>query len=297
MGSLADGSAAKLSTYRIVANASKGWVSMLDPTTGLFEYVPNQPGGRGVDTFSYEVNDPAAGATVRTAQVVITAKIMPLGGSVTAGLEDGAQGLPARSERVGYRAALYDDLRARGYPIDLVGTQSDGTAVAGFDAEHEGHPGWTAAELAYGRVSDGSDGIYAWLEANPADVILLHGGTHGLNTSPAQIAEILDEIERWERSVRGNPVTVLVARVIDQNPPNPDVQAFNDNVAAMVRGRVENPADPAYPDQLLMVDEQGALRYPDDLFDAEHPTQAGYAKMAAPWRDALLRNNLLHKCP
>ena len=65
----------------------------------------------------------------------------------------------------------------------------------------------------------------------------------------------------------------------------------------MVRERVENPADPAYPDKLLMVDQQGALRYPDDLFDAEHPKAAGYDKMATQWRDALLRNKLLQKCP
>jgi lysophospholipase L1-like esterase len=170
----------------------------------------------------------------------------------------------------------------------------------GFDLDHEGHLDWSAEELAYGRIADGSDGIYAWLEDNPSDLVLLHAGSYGLMSSADQIGAILDEINRWEASANGNPVTVMVARIIDQWPLNPDVQAFNEALQALVEDRINNPDNVAYPDKLIMVDLHAALTYPADLNDALHPNALGYDKMAQIWLQALtggINNDLLQRCP
>ena len=296
-GTLADAQASSQATYSLVTNGTKGTVTITDPTTGQFNYLPNATGPRGEDSFDYQIEDPDSGVTTKTGMVIIQPKLMVLGDSISAGITDYANQLPPEGQRTGYRQALYEALSAAGYAVDLVGTQRAGAEIVDFDADHEAHLDWTAAEMAYGRLSDGSDGIFAWLEANPADVVLLHAGSYGFSTSPAQMAAILDEIDRWEASANGNPVTVLLARIIDQNPSNPDITVYNTNVAAVVLERTNNPAHPAYPDAVIMVDQHSALAYPEDLADALHPDASGYGKMAELWRNTLLQQQLLDKCP
>ncbi|MEN8129958.1 MAG: Ig-like domain-containing protein [Pseudomonadota bacterium] len=294
---LRDAQASTLATYSIVASGTKGTVRIIDPTTGAFEYSPKPVGARGEDTFVYQVDDPRSGVSQKTATVIIIPKLMPLGDGITAGLMDGVQQLPEEGQRVGYRAPLAEALTAAGYRFDLVGSQHPGVGVAAFDAEAEAHVDWSALELAYGRVLDGSDGIYAWLQANPSDIVLLHTGSRGLN--PSDVESILDEIDRWETSAQGNPVTVIVARIIDQVPVNPAVSLFNTNLEALVQNRVGNPDHPGYPDRLVMVDQQAALSYPEDLSDGQYPNAAGYANMAEVWLEALTggQSNPLPRCP
>jgi hypothetical protein len=293
---LADAQASPQTTYAILTAPQKGSVVLVDPTTGEFRYVPNASGPRGSDSFDYRIDDPQNGATTRTATVIIDQAIIPLGDSVTAGITDGTGGLPAVDQRVGYRKPLYDGLGGAGYSIDLAGSLVAGSGIPGFDADHDGHTGWSADELAFGRPLGGTGGIFAWLSAHPADVVLLHVGTDVLTTSTMGIASILDEIDRWERSALGNPVTVIVARIIDRAPSSPDVQAFNANLTQMVAARK---ADPANPDALVLVDQSVALSYPTDLADGRHPTATGYAKMADVWFSALVdpKADLLQKCP
>jgi hypothetical protein len=292
-GRLDQGSAPVRVTYRLVNQGAQGQMVITDPTTGRFEYTPH-PGARGRDTFVYELDDPLAGVSVSTATVIINPRIMPLGDAITAGILDGANALPPHATRVGYRLALFDALREDGYQVDLVGGLRDGVAFPGFDPDHEGHPGWTAGEVAFGRLSDGTDGVYAWLQAHPADIVLLHMGTASFDTSAAQVAAILDEIDRWESSALGNPVTVLVARIIARDPVDPGIAVLNEGLEALVQDRIQYPV---HPDALIWVDLHGALSYPQDLFDGVHPTGAGYAKMATRWRDALASHRLLDRCP
>jgi lysophospholipase L1-like esterase len=182
--------------------------------------------------------------------------------------------------------------------VDFVGALEAGGSVPGTDPDHEGHVGATAYDVAFGSP-DASGGVYAWLEANPADVVLLHVGTHGLNTSPADVGAILDEIDRWEASEGGHPVSVLLARIIDQVPAHPDVALFNDSIAALAVARKTDPKNLAYPDDVTVVNLNGALNYPQDIEDGIHPDQAGYAKMADVWFVALTQGQtaVLDKCP
>ena len=162
--------------------------------------------------------------------------------------------------------------------LDFVGVESDGGSEFA-DPDHEGHPGFTAANVA--AVIDA-------LNANAADIVLLHIGTNGLDPNgEGDVADILDAIDSWE--ALNFPVTVFLARIIDQDPINPDVETFNTNVATMADARI------ASGDLIVKVNQHDALTYPADLSDALHPTLVGYGKMADVWFDALTNSGLI--CP
>ena len=57
-------------------------------------------------------------------------------------------------------------------------------------------------------------------------MILLHIGTNDgpvAGSTEIDTASILDEIDLWESGSNGNPVTVILAKIVDQNPQNPDL--------------------------------------------------------------------------
>lgn len=280
-----------LLTYSIVTNGSKGTATIIDATTGDFAYTPSLAGIRGVDTFTYQVEDPNGIVDTAAVTVIIDLKMMPLGDSITAGFI--TSGNPPVSQQVGYRKPLYDALLASSFNVDFVGTQTHGSSVANFDFHHEGHGGWRDDEIAWGRGQPFPDGIFEWLQANPADIVLLHIGTNGLDPTPNDVTDILNEIDRWEVSAGGNPVTVMLARIIDQDPFGGTVTPFNNNVVAMAQARTG--------DKIFIVDQQTALVYPptvpNDMADNKHPIDAGYGKMATVWFNRLTGLGLVPKCP
>jgi hypothetical protein len=198
---------------------------------------------QGTDTQSFSIDVSADGEPVR---------IMPLGDSITRG----AWGSPTD---IGYRRPLWMLLAGAGCPVDFVGNFQDGSP-ADFDRDHNGIDGERDDQVA--------DKVYGYLQSKPADVVLLHIGTNALDTSPADVEDILDEIDRYETDY-GRPVKVLLARIINRNPYSATTTQFNDNVEAMALDRVTNPANPAYPDDIVIVDmEDGAgINYSTDMED------------------------------
>jgi hypothetical protein len=293
-GKLPAGSArATMPMYRLVADARDGTVSMLDPTTGKFRYTPTLPAAGGADDFVY-ATDSARDAPRFTARVLTTPAVMALGGDVAAGVINGAQNLPPSALRVGYRRTLARLLAAEGYAIDFVGTQHFGSRIEQFDGQTEAHGGWSATELAYGRKGDGSDGVYGWLAAHPADLVLLQLGIEHLADGPAGVEAILNEIDRWEASV-GRPVIVVLSGIVSRPPSAPAIQAFNAGVAAMVARRAAGSL--GKPDQIVLIRHGDALSSPANFHDRLHLNPSGYARLAALWRDALIDHELLEKCP
>ena len=265
-----------------ITTANNGTVTITDATTGEFSYQPASSGARGLDTFTYQATDPDGGNDSATQTVVVDEKIMPLGDSITDGVIGGGPVLPI-SERLGYRKPLYDSLTGSGFTFDFVGSLTSGSsALPDFDIDHEGHGGWSAFDIAFGMTGFPTDGVRAWLDQNPADIVLLHAGTNDLaQTTSADIADILDEIDQWEQSAGGNPVTVILALIIDQDPINPAVETLNDDIQSMASSRIFG------GDDIIIVDQHGALIYPDDLSDQLHPNETGYANMADVWFNAL----------
>ena len=166
-------------------------------------------------------------------------KIMPLGDSIT--WDDRSNDTRTDGERIAYRYRLWQLLTEAGYDFDFVGSQSTGFDIFP-DAENEGHPGWTDDQIAAS--------VYGFLERNPAEIILLHIGTNGLNSDPTGVKNILDEIDRYEFDYT-KKITVILARIINWVPPNATVTEYNDNVEDMARLRVNDPDDPAYPDRII----------------------------------------------
>lgn len=282
MYTLGDGSTGPLTT------PNGGQVTITDTTNGVFRYTPLASGdGRGTDSFTFRVMDPEGEIDMATQTVIVDQTIMPLGDSITQGT---IGPVPPFELRVGFRKPLQDTLIASGYSFDFVGTLSDGVAVPNFDFNHEGHGGWTASEIAWGRTGYPTDGVRAWLDINPSDFVLLHIGTNALDpNNDIDVEAILDEIDLWEGSAGGNPVTVILALIIDQDPINPDVVAFNNNVRAMANLRINN------GDDIIIANHHDALNYPADMANQLHPTEVGYSKMATVWFNNLTA--LLEKCP
>jgi lysophospholipase L1-like esterase len=229
----------------------------------------------------------AALATLLTFQVVkasessALARIMPLGDSNTRGFGSSTQS--------GYRLELYSLLTGAGYQVDCVGSLADG--ISGFDRDHEGHGGWRDDQVA--------QMMYSWLTANPADIVLLHIGTNGLEENPEDVEDILSEIDRFEND---NLVTiwVILARIINRNcitdiPPCPEslpTKNFNNNIIAMAQDRIDLLGDKSI---IVEMEDGAGIDYhlssdspPGDMWDNIHPFDTGYAKMANIWFSAHL---------
>jgi hypothetical protein len=224
-------------------------------------------------------------STTTIAQVI---RIMPLGDSITAGEH---YGHPTYGERTGYRKPLYELLVANKYDVDFVGSLNWGFDITPpFDCDHEGHPGWTASQIA--------SNVYRWLEQNPPDIILAHVGTNGLSVNNVKDVErMLDEIDKYEMD-NDVEITVFLARIIHryQMESQEITTAFNDNVEAMALSRVQNQGD-----KIIIVDmENGAgidymtdgvdmlgTTYPGVNYDRYHPSDQGNIKMANLWFEHL----------
>jgi lysophospholipase L1-like esterase len=212
-----------------------------------------------------------------------TIRIMPLGDSITAGVTDllidgelvGIDDIARDGDfMIGYRQRLFLALQAFGFSVDFVGSLRLGAAAQPeFDLDNEGHPGWTALEVA--------NSVFGWLTANPADIVLLHIGTNDLNpTSTVREVEILlDEIDRFDSGI-----PVVLARIINERIPDADTSLYNVNLTAMARSRILK------GDKIILVDQESALDYPEDMADDLHPNASGYRKMAQTWFEGLLRS-------
>jgi len=210
--------------------------------------------------------DAKVGMRLGYCPAVAAVRIMPLGDSVTAGYNSLGWDTDLM---VGYRQKLYLDLLADGYAVDFVGSASSGELTPPlFDFDHEGHGGWTASMIA--------DFTYSGLQAHPADIVLLHAGTNFVSADPAPVARILDEIDRFSPET-----TVVLAKIINKKVPEPEFSLFNQNLEQMVAARL------LAGDKIILVDQENALIYPDDMDDTLHPLLRGYEKMSAVWKSAL----------
>ena len=236
-------------------------------------------------------------------------KILPMGNSITFDNRTGDS--RDVKDKIGYRFPLYQYLNNAGISFDFIGSEQSGSNFLpiGYD-ENAGIPGIKDHELAellktgilnmpfYGIFDDTiTSGPY--LETYIPDIILLHIGTNGntvtggAGTLATDVEDILDEVDRVELLL-GKSIDVFVARIIDRVSDAPEVGQFNNNVQNMIYDRITNPVNPAYPDNIHIVDmENGAgLIYsispdpngsPGDMNDDLHPNDKGYSKIAGKW--------------
>ncbi len=204
--------------------------------------------------------------------------IMPLGNSLTS--DDYTGDVRPVGLRTGYRQNLFLALKEYGYNVDFTGSRSAGyNAVPSFDASHEGHPGFTAAQVA--------DSVYRWLALNPAGTILLEIGTNGLQSSTADVERILHQIDLFEQN-HNFPIRVLLAQIPNRNVYSSLTTTFNNNLSTMANVRILS------GDHIIVVDleNDAGLNYQlepsGDMRDNLHPNQNGYNKIAQLWFDNLI---------
>jgi len=177
-------------------------------------------------------------------------KLMPIGDSIT--------------NRVGYRPELYFDLTAFGHNVNFVGSGTDPNGT--HDRNHEGHSGYTAADIA--------SSLGSWLNQNSPDLITLHIGTNGLDL--LGLEDILNIIDAHDSTI-----PVVLARIINRSVHHQDTTDYNVALQAMADARISN------GDKILIVDHEPALNYSTDMLDDKHPNSSGYTKMKDVWMSGM----------
>jgi lysophospholipase L1-like esterase len=200
----------------------------------------------------------AAAAEVAAAAPV---RVMPLGDSITYG--DKSPG--------GYRVGLWQKVVAGGHSVDFVGSRTDGPSSLP-DRNHEGHPGWTIAQL--------DSNITTWLRTYNPQTILLHIGTNDMWYDPAgaprRLSALVDRITALAPDTR-----LFVATITPITSMPSTVRTFNATIPPMVASKA------AAGKKVHLVDQYRALTTAD-LADGVHPNAGGYYKMATTWHNALL---------
>jgi lysophospholipase L1-like esterase len=184
---------------------------------------------------------------------------MPLGDSITYGNGYDIGG--------GYRQYLWTALPT----VQPIGTSTlDPLPMLTGKDHHEGHPGFTAPQLAAG--------LPGWLLATGApDAILLHAGTNDLYDSTVA-ADAVESI--YDSLIGSNPSAILfVAAPIISVQNHPDfVPQYAAQVAAVLARLPKLPRAMAVPMPALLS---------SDYWDDFHPNSSGYSKIAAAWETAL----------
>ncbi len=204
-------------------------------------------------------------------------KIMPLGDSITYDdLRSDSLNFRPAGIRTAYRSHLWYMLQDANFPADFVGSQVAGQDISPpFDANNEGHPGWTSYDI--------SETVYQFLADNHADTILLHIGTNDRSSSVSGVNSILNEIDRYERDT-GTHVRVIIALIIGRSSVgNATIESFNANLSNLVNHRINT------GDMLTLVDMyHNAGLTAEDYAETTHPNSEGYAKMATVWFNTLM---------
>jgi len=206
-------------------------------------------------------------APSRTPAPASALRIMALGDSITEGDNEAAT----------YRYYLQKDLEADGVAVDFVGSRSGvfrgRPRFDDFDPDHEGHWGWTTAEVL--------ERIDEWAPAARADVVLVHLGTNDFRDDPAvtsgNISAIIDELRK------ANPdVVVFLARIIPSDrAPCERHAALNDGIERMGREKSTERS----PVEIVRQDE--GFDPAVDTYDGTHPNEPGERKIAEKWFRAI----------
>ena len=189
-------------------------------------------------------------------------RIMPLGDSITGGNDDAADGA--------YRPALWQRLVAGGYQVDFVGSKVLGPP-APFDLDHEGHGGFTIAQI--------DEGVGLWFPSARPHVVLLHIGTNDMGVDITGVDTRLEHL-LGSIAAAAPAAHVFVATIIPaaSAPKQANILEYNEMV-------VDATARAGSRFHLVHLHE--ALNNTTDLADGLHPNATGYDKMAAVWYDAL----------
>jgi len=211
-------------------------------------------------------------------------KILPLGDSITYGVNDEGNG--------GYRGPLFALAVAAQQKITFTGSLSNGpSTVSGqtFPKNNEGHSGWGISEVT--PYSGGNAGI-ATVIPNPAlssgsggvpNIILLHIGTNDSGSFTA--AQMTSDLSGFlDKLIANAPDALLVvAQIIPLGYGTNDViKAYNQAIPGLVQQRA------AAGKHVVLLDMYTGFTTSTMLgSDSIHPNSTGYKFMADHWYAAI----------
>ncbi|MDG4809386.1 FG-GAP-like repeat-containing protein [Micromonospora sp. WMMD1120] len=184
-------------------------------------------------------------------------RVMPLGDSITAGVES--------SDNNGYRGELFDALDIVAGDVDFVGSQEAGTMD---DPDHEGHPGWRIDQIT--RVADCKVAQYK------PNVITLMAGTNDINQSydlsgaPQRLKNLINKALAYSPRA-----TVVVAKLLptDKSGLQPRIDTYNPAIYNVVRDlRAEGK-------HVIWADTSN-IQASEGMQNDAHPNDGGYMKLA-----------------
>ncbi|WP_395674519.1 GDSL-type esterase/lipase family protein, partial [Phenylobacterium sp.] len=231
-------------------------------------------GGPGNDTASYATATTGVIASLASGAVGFAPRLMPLGDSITFGVQWETAG--------GYRGPLWDLTVANDLAINLVGSVVGGNIE---DADNEGHPGWTIDQM--------DANVATWIGAANPDVVLLIAGTNNTKGNPLPTAtQILNKLSRLIDDIAAQPNAPRL--FVGPIPPMTDdqpatrialAQAYNAMIPDLIAQKRAAGIDVTYVDMsdLTPADITAPPHDP-----GLHPNPSGYTKIAANWYEALV---------
>jgi lysophospholipase L1-like esterase len=224
--------------------------------------LPSHDGGGG-DLPGYDPDAPGA-------EKPFYLRIMPLGASITAGVGTDPQN--------GYRKPLRDQLRWKGWPVNMIGSQADGDPEKFHDRQHEGHPGWVVANMT--KAADMS------IDQKP-NLILINCGTNDAN--PGNDQDVATTATRMEGLLnylysQVDGVTIILSTLLPylEDTPNRNVNIINPGYRDLYQ-RFRQAGKKIGLAEL----NNGLLDTSTDYHDHIHPNEKGAAKVAAVWAKAI----------
>ncbi|KAL2859870.1 SGNH/GDSL hydrolase family protein [Aspergillus lucknowensis] len=126
-----------------------------------------------------------------------------------------------------WRPLVWEQLVSAGLDgsVDFVGSMSgvQGCSTpAGFDADHEGHSGWQAYDIARNNIAD-------WVQSTTPDIVQFMLGTNDVNIGKHSVDDIIGSYTMMLEAMRAaNPnVKVIVDKLIPTSWSDPTIEAVN----------------------------------------------------------------------
>ncbi|KAJ6007797.1 hypothetical protein N7540_011773 [Penicillium herquei] len=199
-------------------------------------------------------------------------RVMPLGASITNGY--------LSTDGNGYRDWIRQELRYKGWDVEMVGSLRNGTMVDNFN---EGHFGFRVDQLPAQAEKS--------IPKQP-NLILINAGTddalqgHKISTTGDRMNSLLDLL--FEK-IPGT--TILLSTLL----PNKDVPYWVQDISAQYRELAAKRRDNG--DRVVLADMSYFITK-SELADATHPDDEGYKKMASVWWAAIeeaLKEDMIQK--
>lgn len=200
-----------------------------------------------------------------------TISILPIGTSITYGI--------GSSDGNSYRKVLFEKLLSQGFTVSILGSQKNGSLQ---QTNNEGYPGKTITFL--------QDSIVPKISTLKPDYILLEIGINDMSfpidpeNAPFRLSNLLDKIASAcpeAKILLASISPIWTNRILDYNKSLPGVVELKQKQGM----------------KLYLCDMYNAGIVINDVPDAIHPNDAGYAKMGNVWADAILSIEKKTKLP